>query len=100
MGRNRENLRVNCLSPCILKYEGINYHALLENLSLGGASVKTGSEYPDNLYIGATVDMMLCSNPDLCPTKYQCKVIRLGPSDIGVNFHKQQTEDTIRTDPV
>jgi hypothetical protein len=86
MGRKREHFRVNCASPCILHHEGINYRAILENISLGGASVKVGGRQPDKIYVGVAVDLMLCSNPDLCPIKYACNVTWLGASDIGVNF--------------
>ena len=88
MGSKREHLRVNCSSPCILNYDGIGYQVLLDNISLSGALVKVGNEPPDSLYIGATVDLMLCNNTDLCPTKYACKVVRLESSDIGINFQK------------
>lgn len=86
MGSKREHLRVRCESPCILNYEGINYQALLDNISLGGALVKVSDMQPERLYIGAVVNLMLCSNPDLCPTKYTCKVIRLDSPDIGIKF--------------
>jgi hypothetical protein len=55
MGSKREHMRVNCNSPCILNYDGINYQVLLDNISLSGALIKTGSEPPVSLYIGATV---------------------------------------------
>ena len=88
MGSKREHLRVNSDSPCILSYEGVNYRALLENISLGGALVNVGSEQLRGLCIGASVDLMLCDNPDSCPTRYSCEVIRRGSSDIGINFKK------------
>jgi hypothetical protein len=86
MGSKRKYSRVICDSPCILNYGGLNYQALLDNISLSGALIKVGNEQPDGLYIGATVDLLLCSNPDLCPTKYTCEVTRHSSSDIGVNF--------------
>lgn len=86
MGRMREHRRITCVSHCIFNYEGVNYHALLENLSLSGALLQTGDEHPCGLYIGTTVDLMLCNNPQVCPIKYSCKVIRLASSTIGVNF--------------
>lgn len=86
MGSKREHLRINCASQCILIYEGVSYHALLDNISLGGALLKTGNEQPENLYIGATVELMLCGDSDSCPTTYTCEVTRLDSSVIGVNF--------------
>lgn len=86
MGSARGHLRVRIESSCILCYEDVNYHVLLENISLGGALVKLEHKKPDSLYIGAKVDLMLCSNPDLCPTKYSCKVTRIESESVGINF--------------
>jgi PilZ domain len=88
MGSKREFSRVTCDSPCILNYDGFNYQALLDNISLNGALIKVGNEQLDGLFKGARVELLLCSNPDLCPTKYTCEVIRYASSDIGVNFLK------------
>ena len=57
MASRREYIRVTCESNCILNYKGINYHALLENFSLGGALVKVDNIQPVSLYIGAAVDL-------------------------------------------
>ena len=88
MGSTRKYSRINCDSPCIMNYGGFNYQALLDNISLGGALVKVGNEQAVSLNIGATVDLLLCSNPDLCPAKYTCEVIWHASSDIGVSFLK------------
>ena len=85
MASRREYIRVACEAPCILNYKGINYHALLENFSLGGALVKVDNVHPDSLYIGAAVNLTVFNN-DLSPMKHSGKVIWLDSSDIGVKF--------------
>jgi hypothetical protein len=39
MGSTRKYSRIYCDSSCIMNYEGFNYQALLDNISLGGALV-------------------------------------------------------------
>lgn len=84
MASQREHLRVSCEAPCILYFNGINYHALLENISFGGALVKVSNVAPDNLYIGADVDLTIFNTA--LPMKHSGKVIWLDSSDIGVKF--------------
>lgn len=84
MASQREHVRVTCEAPCILHHKGINYHALLENISLGGALVKIDNAPPDGLYIGSEVNLTVFDTA--LPMKHSCKVIWLDSSDIGVKF--------------
>lgn len=90
MGSKREFLRVNCDSACVIDYKGTSHQALLENLSLGGALIKVGNDLQLNLQIGDLCGLMLCSNPDMCPTKYSCMVTRIDSADVGIFFLKDK----------
>lgn len=87
MGNQRQYTRVECDSECILmEIDGDTYEVLLENLSLGGAFITMKNGIPNNLHVGAACNLMLCSDPGSCPTKHFCRVVRHGPSNMGVTF--------------
>lgn len=88
MGSKREFLRICTAAPCILNYDGINYQTLLENISLGGALVKAPNDIPNRLHVGDECGLMLCSDIDLCPTRFSCVVTRSGSLGIGIKFQK------------
>ena len=84
---SRRNLRVDCYSPCTLNFECNNYHAILVNISLGGALISVdGDVLLGKLNIGDRCALMLCDKPDLSLVKYSCKVISRNYSRFGVNF--------------
>ena len=83
---SRKNLRVDCYSPCLLKYEDNSYHAKLVNISLGGALISVDDDVLDVLHVGDDCDLILCDKPDVCLAKYTCKVITQNATRIGVNF--------------
>ena len=91
VGSKREQPRVNYKNPCILTHDGVSYLALLENLSSGGAFVKVANSHTDDLlFIGDTVALKLCIDPDSCPAEYLGTVIRLESSGLGVTFKGHQ----------
>ena len=79
-------LRFHCDAKCILIFEGFDYHGVIENVSLSGALIKLDDKVPISIHPGNRCDLMLCGNPELCPLKYTCKVIRLDSAIIGVQF--------------
>ena len=83
---SRQNLRVDCYSPCTLNVGCSHYRAILVNISLGGALISAEGDVLGKLHIGDKFDLMLCENPDLCLAKYSCKVISQNSSKIGVKF--------------
>lgn len=83
---SRQNLRVDCYSSCTLNCGNNNYHAHLLNISLGGALISVEDDVLYKLHIGDICDLMLSENPEVCFTKYSCKVISQNASNIGINF--------------
>jgi c-di-GMP-binding flagellar brake protein YcgR len=83
---SRQNLRVDCYSRCTINYECNNYHAQLVNISLGGALISVDGDVLNKLHIGDMCDLMLCDKPDVCFSKYNCKVISQNASKIGISF--------------
>jgi len=86
MDETGQGLRYHCDAKCILIFEGFDYHGVIENVSLSGALIKLNDEIPTSMQPGDRCDLLLCSNPELCPVKYTCKVIRLDSAIIGVQF--------------
>jgi len=78
--------RIVCEAKCILKFDGFEIQGVIENLSLSGALIKLNDKFTDSIQPGATCDMIFCSNPDLYPVRYACKVIRLDSEIIGIEF--------------
>lgn len=62
------------------------YEASLEDISLGGALINVSNGVPQNLKVGDICSLMLCGNPDSCPTKHSCRVIRLDSVNMGIRF--------------
>jgi len=87
MGNQRQYVRTECESQCVLMdLDGNTYKALLENISLGGAMVTMSDGIPQSLKIGDVCDLLLCNDPELCPAKNTCRVVRHTTAHIGVTF--------------
>lgn len=87
MGSNRQYIRIKCDSQCILmETDGSAYQALLEDISLGGALIKVSDGVPNKLQVGDVCNLMLCHNPDSCPVKHSCRVVRMDSVNMGVRF--------------
>jgi hypothetical protein len=78
--------RIKCDSLCVLNCNGSSYSVILENLSLEGALLKTNNKLLNQLKPNDVCDLMLCNDPNVCPTKYSCKVVRFDSEGIGVQF--------------
>jgi hypothetical protein len=88
MGSIREYARENSYSPCILTYRDINYRAKINNIGIGGASIKVDSDLQFSLHIGDHFELKLYHPEDTYPTSYACEVARLDSSELGVSFYK------------
>ncbi len=87
MGSNRQYIRIKCDSQCILMdIDGSTYDAMLGDISLGGALVIMSDGVHSRLQVGDVCDLMLCNNPDSCPVKHSCRVIRMDSTNMGVRF--------------
>jgi hypothetical protein len=88
MGEMVPSSRYVCEAKCILYFEGCDFLGVIENISLSGALIKLDNNMPDSIHPGDTCDMVFCSNSDLFPVKYTCRVIRLDSAIIGIEFLK------------
>ena len=86
MDKMGQSKRILCDAKCILNFKGLDYHGVVENVSLTGALIKLDNKIPSSMQPGDRCDLILCSNLDSCTTKYSCKVIRLDSAIIGVQF--------------
>jgi hypothetical protein len=78
--------RIVCKAKCILSLDGFDYQGVIVNLSLSGALIKLNNKIPNNMLTDNMCDLMFCSDPDLYPIKYICKVIRVDSEMIGLQF--------------
>ena len=83
---HRLHSRVKCESNCILiEPDGSFYEALLEDISLSGASVEVNED--THLRVGDLCDLMLNDNSAVCPLKRTGKIVRLDSGrNIGISF--------------
>ncbi|HIJ96204.1 MAG TPA: PilZ domain-containing protein [Desulfuromonadales bacterium] len=88
MGEHRLHKRVDGgSSNCILmELDGTTYHALLENISLGGALIKVDEETPNSLQVGDECTLILCSDSGSCSSKHLCRVARCNFANMGIQF--------------
>lgn len=93
MGINGHSIRILCDALCLLHYEGINYHGVIENISLSGALIKMSGKMPEGIRPGDTCGLMLCRTPEVCPIEYNCRVVRLAPAQVGVQFLEMNIAD-------
>jgi c-di-GMP-binding flagellar brake protein YcgR len=59
---------------------------VIVNLSLTGALIELNDKISDSIQPDNVCDLMFCTNPDLYPIKYTCKVIRVDSEMIGLQF--------------
>jgi hypothetical protein len=59
---------------------------VIVNLSLTGALIELNDKIPDSVRPDNVCDLMFCTNPDLYPIKYSCKIIRVDSEMIGLQF--------------
>jgi PilZ domain len=86
MDNMKKSVRIICEAKCILNFDGFDYQGVIENISLSGALIKLNDKMPVSMHPGDKCDMIFCSNPDLYPVKYTCKVTRLDSAIIGIEF--------------
>lgn len=91
MGSRREYSRVKIESPCLINFNDSIFRVQLDNISISGALLRVNDDELSSLDIGDSVSLMLCTNPNLCPAKYPCKVIWFDSSNIGVKFQNMAT---------
>jgi PilZ domain-containing protein len=86
MDKMIQRSRIVCEAKCILNFDGFNFLGVIENISLSGALIKLNSKLPESIQPGDKCDMIFCSDPDLYPVKYTCKIVRLDSAIIGIEF--------------
>jgi c-di-GMP-binding flagellar brake protein YcgR len=86
MGEIVPSSRYVCEAKCILYFDGCDVQGIIENISLSGALIMLNSKIPNSIDPGDKCDMVFCSNPDLFPVKYTCKVVRIDSKIIGIEF--------------
>lgn len=86
MIRLGQRYKIECDSKCVLTHGGIDYQGIIGDISLGGALLRLDDSSPEALSPGSVCVLMLCSNPNVCPVKYTCKVIRRDAAITAVQF--------------
>jgi len=88
MGELRQYTRLkDGVTKCILmELDGNAYHALLEDISMGGALIKVSDGVSNGLQVGDECSLTLCSDSGGCSSKHFCQVVRCSYSKMGIKF--------------
>lgn len=86
MSNKAQSTRIACEAKCILYFDGFDFQGVIINLSLSGALIELNEKIPDHVRPDNMCNLMICTNPDLYPIKYTCKVIRVDSEMIGLQF--------------
>lgn len=74
-------------ASCILaKPDGSSYQATLENISIGGASVKLNESAQNGLNVGDGCTVTLCGSAGPLTSKHSCEVVWCDSGRLGVQF--------------
>lgn len=82
----RQGKRITCSDKCLLVYKGAHYPCILENISVSGALLLCTEPLPKRMAKGESCGMLLCSDPELCPTEFRSKIARQESSKIALQF--------------
>ncbi len=81
----RKHLRIKVEVQCLLMgLDGVSYKALLDDISLSGASVKVDAG--THFKIGDMCDLMLSDESAKYPIKHSGRIVRVDSGIIGVIF--------------
>ena len=81
----RKHLRIEIAVLCLIrKLDGASYEALLDDMSLSGASVKVNSA--TDFQVGDKCELMLSDESAKFPVKHAGKIIWMDSDRIGVSF--------------
>jgi len=81
----RKHLRIKVEVQCLLMgRDGVSYEALLDDISLSGASVRVSAD--THFRIGDICDLMLSDESAKYPVKHSGKIVRVDSGIIGVIF--------------
>lgn len=81
----RKHLRIKVEVECLLiGHDGANYEALLDDISLSGASVRVNAD--THFRVGDMCYLMLSDESAKYPVKHSGKIVRIDSQIIGVTF--------------
>ena len=84
----RQYTRSLCFARCLLVgADGSNHEVLMKNISYGGALLKPlEGGIPESLAVNKDCSLMMCRNPELCPSRYACTIVWMEEEHFGVEF--------------
>lgn len=85
MANLRHGNRVNCVDKCMLNLPTGIMSCRLDNISISGAYVCCDNLLPA-VQEGDECSLNLCNDPQVCPTAYGCKVVRITEAGVGLRF--------------
>ena len=91
MEKERRDLRTISDLSCQLRgLDGVTYHALLGNISLGGALIKMSDNVSHDLHVGEMCGLMFRDKINMNPERLSGKIVRLDGGSVGITFHNQE----------
>lgn len=91
MERERRDLRTKSNSHCLLiGLDGVTYHALLGDVSLGGALIKMSDNVSHDLHVGEMCGLMLSDEFNMSSEKHTGRIVRFDSGSVGISFNQQE----------
>jgi hypothetical protein len=70
----------------LMKPDGSSCQATLENISIGGAMIKTSEGVPNSLNVGDACTVTLCSGSGPHESRYSCEIVWCDQRSMGIQF--------------
>jgi hypothetical protein len=81
--KRRSDERLEFITKCRLDINGNVLECIVDNISTVGAAIELVSSDEHSLHVGETGTLHVLL---LSPVSFQCKVVRVGSTQIGVEF--------------
>lgn len=82
----RQGWRLECGDKCVLKHCGKSADCVLVDISISGLLVNCSDSVADNICPGDDCAILLCGDPQACPSEIACRVVRRESGNIGLQF--------------
>lgn len=82
----RQGWRLECGDKCMLEYGGKRAECVLIDISISGVLVSCSDDFVKQIHPGEVCGILLCGDPQICPSDIVCKVVRRESDKVGLQF--------------
>jgi hypothetical protein len=84
--KQRSSQRIECSNSCYLRYKGIEYRGVIENLSTSGALLNLSARQLLDIPRGSHCSLIISDDPQFIPGEFSGKIVHHHSSRIGIKF--------------